>query len=63
MSTVRADLDAGVEDLLLPVGRQLWIGLFPMARDPRDPAAEVLLVEAECLLAVPAIVHINIESH
>jgi hypothetical protein len=34
-----------------------------MANHPGDPAVEVLLVEAERLLAVPAKVHIYIESH
>ena len=63
MSTVAADLDAGVKDLVLPVGRDVGIGLLAVPDHPGDPAAEVLLVEAERLLAVAAVVHIDVEFH
>jgi len=59
----RADLDPGVKDFLLPIGGQLGIGLFPMAHDSRDASAEMLLVEEERFFALPAIVHIDVESH
>jgi hypothetical protein len=51
-----------MKDLLFPVGRNAGIGLVPVPDNPGDPAAKVLLVEAEGLLAVPAIVYIDIQS-
>ena len=59
----RADLDARVKDLLLPVARHGGMELLPMSDEPGDPAAELLLVEAERLLAGAAIVHIDVHSH
>jgi thiol-disulfide isomerase/thioredoxin len=58
-----ADFDAGVQDLGLPIGRQVGIGLVPMPDDAGERAAEVLLVETERLLAGAAVIDVDIESH
>lgn len=54
-----------MNNLLLPVGRHvgIGIGLFPVPYNPSDPAAKMLFVEAERLFAIPAIIHIDVESH
>src|SRR5687767_8535094 len=58
-----ADLDAGVQHLVLPVGGQIGIGQFPMPVYSGDPAIEVFLIEAERVLAVSAVIQVDIESH
>jgi SAM-dependent methyltransferase len=59
----RADLDAGVKDLLFPIRGQAGIGRFSMPDHPGNPAAKLLFVEAERLLAGAAIVQIDVQSH
>src|SRR5207237_2447645 len=57
-------LDAGVKHGVPPIGRDVpRVWLFAMPHHHRDLAAEVLLVEAERLLAVPTVVEIDVEFH
>src|SRR5438477_2851797 len=59
-----AELDAGVKHGVPPIGRDVpRVWLFAMPHHHRDLAAEVLLVEAERLLAVPTVVEIDVEFH
>src|SRR6185436_8807608 len=59
-----ANLDASVQDLL-PPGRRKTALTRPVAMPihHRDPAAEMLFVEPEGLLAVALVVEIDVEFH
>jgi hypothetical protein len=52
-----------VKDLPLPVGWYRGIGLVPVADNAGDRATKVLLVEAECLLTVSAVIQVDVEFH
>src|SRR3990172_7363531 len=53
-----------VEDLAVPLSWRLgWCRLLAVAHQHRDLSAEVLLVEAERLLAVAAVIEIGVQLH
>src|SRR5438552_5021946 len=60
----RSDLDARVQDRLLPVGRNAGLIRLVFVRPHhRDLAAEVAFVEAKCGRARPGIIEVDVELH